>query len=87
MLTHIKTLAASAQNVISWHPQIFYFDLRVTAAKLEPQFGMGLHGFDIAQDLVARVWQFNNKGAVLLVPCSIWIGFRHHYCDVGNACR
>ena len=46
---------------------------------------MGLHGLDVAHDVITRVRQLDNKGTVLLMARSIWVGLGHDHGDVGNA--
>ena len=48
VLTHIEALSTSTQNVVSGNPQILDLDFRVRPAQFEPQFGMRLHGLDVA---------------------------------------
>ena len=45
---------------------------------------MWLHGFDIAQNLIAWVRQLDDEGTVLLVARRVWIGFGHDDSDVCN---
>ena len=58
----------------------------MAAAELQAQVGMGLHGLDIAEDLVSGVGQLDNKRAVLFVPCRIRVGFCHNHSNIGDAC-
>ena len=67
------------------HPQVVDADLRVGAPELQPQFRVRLHRLDVAQDLVARVRQFDEERAVTLVARRVRVGLGHHERDVGDA--
>ena len=65
--------------------RVLDLDLRMGAAQLQAKLGVGLHGLDVAQNLVARVRQFDQEGAVALVAGRVGVGLGHDQRDVRHA--
>ncbi len=59
----------------------------MATAQLESKLRVGLHRFNVAKNLVTRIWELDDKGAVLLVSRRIGIGFCHDDCNVSHTRR
>ena len=54
MLPHVEALAATAEQIFAGHNQVFDLDFGMGATHFQTDFGVRLHGLDVAQNLVAR---------------------------------
>ena len=87
VLAHGEAAALAAEQVFFRHDEVFDLHLGMTAAHFFIMGAMDGHGRDVADDLVAGVWQLDDEGRVLLVARRVRIGLGHDDGDIGGAGR